>query len=184
MLQTGPGDDYIEAVDDSAAPTEVRKDVISCGGGTDTVKADPTDVVADDCERVERLESLAAADQGDYQLEAFSCSINAQDPHKSSSNDNQEQMVAKGRLECATDSNVIYLGTEPAKWRINGWIHLKGVSNNNNGRPRKAANTNLRWNCQSNDDFWFKNHTHGVVSNNGNRKEYIATNVSNRKWRC
>lgn len=182
-IQSGSGDDYIETVDDPAAPTEVREDVISCGDGMDTVVADSTDVVAADCESVERLESPAAVDQDDRELAAFNCDINAQNPHKSRNKDNKEVMVAKGRLECATDSNRISLGTQLSKWKIDGWNLLLTVGNTND-EPRPAAETNLRWGCKSNDDFWFKNYTKGIVSNNGNRREYVDTNVSDRKWRC
>jgi hypothetical protein len=46
-LDGGPGSDTINARD--------RKlDVVTCGGGTDTVRADGKDVVADDCENVNR----------------------------------------------------------------------------------------------------------------------------------
>lgn len=147
------------------------------------MKADTTDVVAADCENVERLESPAAVDQEDRELAAFNCSVSAQNPHKSTGKNNQEQMVAKGRLECATGRNLLSIATRLYKWRYNGWNTLLTVGNTHD-QPRKAANTNLRWNCKSNDDFWFKNYTTGVVSYNGDRREYAATNISNRKWRC
>lgn len=129
LLQTGSGDDYIEAVDDPDAPAEVREDTISCGDGTDTVKADTTDVVADDCENVERLESPATVGQDDRELAAFNCSINAQNPHKSTNRVREEVMVAKGRLECATNRNYISIRTQLFKWRYNGWNILLTVGN-------------------------------------------------------
>lgn len=47
VLDAGEGDDTINAPDGSA-------DRITCGGGTDTVRADTVDEVAADCEKVER----------------------------------------------------------------------------------------------------------------------------------
>ncbi|HEX6652526.1 MAG TPA: calcium-binding protein [Thermoleophilaceae bacterium] len=46
-LSGGAGDDFIDVRGD-------RGDIVSCGGGDDTVRADASDLIATDCETVER----------------------------------------------------------------------------------------------------------------------------------
>lgn len=46
-LSGGPGDDFVDSRGD-------RSDIVSCGIGDDTVRADGTDLVASDCETVDR----------------------------------------------------------------------------------------------------------------------------------
>jgi RTX calcium-binding nonapeptide repeat (4 copies) len=192
MFRDGPEDDaqtdeiWAGAGDDEVNTSNIpaARDTVDCGNGLlDTVEADALDEVAANCETVERVGAPPDVRSGDVSTLAFNCGLNAEDPHKSTNSDGREVMVAKGHLTCETDSNRIYLVTELWRWRWNGWQFLDSRINGVDQR-RKAAHTNLRWRCNSNDDFWFKNYTHGVVSNNGNHKEYFQANISNRKWRC
>lgn len=54
-LRGGPGDDYVSSRGDGAA------DIVSCGPGDDQVQAGARDVVAADCERLERTLPLGTA---------------------------------------------------------------------------------------------------------------------------
>ena len=54
LISGGDGDDIIEA-DDGYQEGQEARDTISCGDGKDQVDADKRDLVAPDCEEVERF---------------------------------------------------------------------------------------------------------------------------------
>lgn len=179
LLETGSGDDYIDATSDPAVPAKLRTDVIRCGLGFDTVEADPIDKVSADCEEVTRAGS---AEQPSRQaMVTFNCDLNVMNPHYSAP---YNQAAAKSRLSCATDINQLYLVTELYRSRAWGDQYLNSDSSWTTTR-RKVANTNVRYGCgDRDDDYWFKNYTHGFAQHSGVRREYIGSKWSSGKFYC
>jgi Ca2+-binding RTX toxin-like protein len=56
VISGGPGSDRIfgEEGNDTIVTQDGVFDVVGCGSGTDTVRADANDLVGSDCERIER----------------------------------------------------------------------------------------------------------------------------------
>ncbi|CAN5907994.1 hypothetical protein BH23ACT11_BH23ACT11_09420 [soil metagenome] len=177
VIKTGPDDDHIEAFSDPAAPDQLRKNVIRCGAGHDTVLADPIDKVAASCENVTRYDPSDPV----FQAQAFHCNLSLQRLHKSNG-----RMVGKSRFECRTGLNELYMAGAMYKWTFAGWDLQHPIKENRSVQTRKAANLNHRINCQSNDDFWWMNQvsSRAYREKTGNTSRYYKTKVSDRKWRC
>lgn len=64
LLNGGGGDDFLDAVS-LPYPEELPEDAIRCGPGEDLAVADPQDNVADDCEKVRRVNMGLLPEIGD-----------------------------------------------------------------------------------------------------------------------
>lgn len=195
-IQGDDGNDFIVADNEPAS-----KDEISCGAGTDEVRADSLDVVADDCEVKAEAEpktppadakvdintnpaaegTMPSADNGDAQAEVFgNCTYLSENPHLSTY---WNQVSAKARTSCSKDEYNIYTGSDFYRWRWWGWSWLDGDAKDTyNGF---YANTNTRYGCNYNLTTWYKIWSYHYTENYyGWWSDSNSSNGSNEKYTC
>lgn len=189
IINGGDGDDIIHVANDTAS-----EDIVACGPGIDEVDADALDVVASDCEDVERgtggptanlpdsapEEAPITGGSGDFQVASFNCWVRADNPHHSNE---YPQVAAKGRTWCENNQYSVYTRSELWRLRWSGWRYLD--VDKNTQFYWYESKTNVRWGCNNKISTWYRNYTYGRVRNNGNVWDGgWRLNESDNKIRC
>lgn len=190
-VQGGYGDDVIDVANDTAS-----KDLVSCGPGSDEVRVDSLDVVANDCEVVEQATAnspeldpttdapaegpLTSSSGGDVQTSGFNCNGQSDNPHRSTKKD---QVSAKARTWCENNQYLVYTKSELWRWRWSGWRFLD-ADESYQYYWWHSGNTRVAWGCNYRDDYWYKIISYHQAKNNGNMWDKLTSNTSDRKLLC